>query len=479
VRRADAHYICFSLGYHGANPGTPVSAQQGFYRFASRRSLHGLFVLSAATFDDQGAEFVASRGRLPMVSLGSKLPGVPGVWVHSGQGVKALLEHLVRQCGRQRIGFIRGRVANAEADERFVAYTTYLAEHALPSSPRWVAGGDYSLASGASALQAILANSHRERPDAIVCANDLMALGALRALRSRGFRVPEDVAVVGFDDLEGELAAPGLTTIRQPVFDMGQKAVAMLLSAMRGEAVPDRVPVPATLSIRESCGAPWVEPRGVSSISEQIARSPFASVGRQVDLEVLSEANNDPTTLAVALRCALEAKLPKEDPLSAEASRLTDALELSLRRRSEEVAGWREYATATRHTNLEDFSALAEGSPSLPELRGGLTRCLRRVGTDGFYVVVLRRDAPNMASLFYGYSDGASLSAVSEPYPDQQLLPLDLFDSQPASNWLVQPFELEGELLGATVSRGPDLDPDFQARLGQTLARALRRAKLV
>ena len=102
-------------------------------------------------------------------------------------------------------------------------------------------------------MQAILESG--AYPDAIVAANDLMALGALDVLKAEGVKVPEEVSVVGFDDVdEARLAIPQLTTIRQSLLVMGREAVRMALARVRGETVPSEVTVPTQVVYRRSCG---------------------------------------------------------------------------------------------------------------------------------------------------------------------------------------------------------------------------------
>ena len=91
--------------------------------------------------------------------------------------------------------------------------------------------------------------------DAVFAANDLMAFGAMRTLRSAGRRVPEDVAVIGFDDLPAAaLTHPPLTTVHQPLYEMGRTAALMLMAAVRGETIERRVEIPTTLTVRGSTG---------------------------------------------------------------------------------------------------------------------------------------------------------------------------------------------------------------------------------
>jgi hypothetical protein len=113
--------------------------------------------------------------------------------------------------------------------------------------------GNFTESSGEAAALRLLENAGSPQPDAVLASNDLMALGVLRALRAKGLKVPEDISVVGFDDLQAELADPPLTTVRQPVYEMGCRAAEILLAEVRGQKVrPEQMFAPE-LVVRASC----------------------------------------------------------------------------------------------------------------------------------------------------------------------------------------------------------------------------------
>ena len=130
----------------------------------------------------------------------------------------------------------------------------------MPFNPDLVVSGNYLGPAGAEAVRLLL-DERKVKFEAIASANDEMALGAITALQERGLRVPDDVSVVGFDDLEeAKFASPPLTTIRQPLYEQGRRATEMLLALMAGEDVPSYVTLPTELVIRQSCGCqPKVE----------------------------------------------------------------------------------------------------------------------------------------------------------------------------------------------------------------------------
>jgi LacI family transcriptional regulator len=167
-------------------------------------------------------------------------------------GREAVL-HLIR-LGYKRIATITGPQNMIAGYDRYQGYQRALEEHNLPLNPKLVAEGDFSEAGGYSGMLKLLG----EKPDAVFVATDTMAIGALRALREVGLRVPEDVAIVGFDDMpEAARTDPALTTARQPTLHMGLVAVETLVEIIRYPAAQTRnVILPIELIIRKSCGAP-------------------------------------------------------------------------------------------------------------------------------------------------------------------------------------------------------------------------------
>jgi LacI family transcriptional regulator len=175
--------------------------------------------------------------------------------VDNRAGTRAAVGHLVERHGRTRLFGIAGPPEAPDARERRSALEEAVAAHpgvTLTGSFQ----GWFAAMSGQLAVREILTWPRRERPDAIVCANDQMAIGAIRELQMAGIRVPADIAVVGFDDMHaGALLHPPLTTVRQPMGLLGERACARLLQRIAQPALPRHVErLPAELIVRESCG---------------------------------------------------------------------------------------------------------------------------------------------------------------------------------------------------------------------------------
>lgn len=162
-------------------------------------------------------------------------------------GARTATRHLI-ETGRTRIATISGPMTMVSSVDRVQGFRGALADAGL--SPFAEEAGDYSEASGADAARRILAEG---RPDAIFVASDLMARGAMTALRSAGIRVPEDVALVGFDDSSVALSTePQLTTMRQPMYAQGEAMAGVLLSRLAGRDPAHTTILPTELVVRAS-----------------------------------------------------------------------------------------------------------------------------------------------------------------------------------------------------------------------------------
>ncbi len=208
--------------------------------------------------DDPGAGHVRALldAGIPCVSVDAGGFGVALGHVSSDNVSAAsdAVRHLY-SLGRRRIATIAGPPEALAASERLLGYRTGLEQVGLPFREEYVAQGDYFYESGLTAACVLLALA--EPPDAIFAAADVMAIAAIKVIQESGLRVPEDIAVVGFDDIEyAALLSPQLTTMRQDCGGLGAAAVEALLRMLtRPDKTPQEVVLPVELVVRESCGA--------------------------------------------------------------------------------------------------------------------------------------------------------------------------------------------------------------------------------
>lgn len=197
-------------------------------------------------------ELIERFRSLPSCVIGAHVDGMASVRIDNGSGVEELTRHLVTVHGRRRVGFIRGH--GEEAAERRAGYEQGLRGVGITPRPEWITGGSFTAEDGEAAVQHWFGGGE-PAVDAIVAANDWMAIGAVKALRERGLRVPEDVAVVGFDDIEqASFLSPPLTSIRQLPNVLGMKAVELVHEQLLGQAGERQLSVPTSVEIRQSCG---------------------------------------------------------------------------------------------------------------------------------------------------------------------------------------------------------------------------------
>jgi len=196
--------------------------------------------------------------RLPLVVVAGDTSqrGVDVVSADNWSGAIALMEHLIAGHGRRRLFHIDGPATAPDAQERRAAMHAVIAAH--PGTELVGSfSGLFSVLSGRDGAAAML-DAGGELPDALVCANDQMAIGALRALAARGIRVPGDIAVVGFDDIfPASLCDPPLTTVHQPIRKLGEVACDRLTERIAEPTLrPKQQLLPTELVLRSSCGCP-------------------------------------------------------------------------------------------------------------------------------------------------------------------------------------------------------------------------------
>lgn len=250
------------VGFVGGALDGPERLRFGMYRnftydLATPESVDGLLISSGTLVNVIGPERLAQWCRrfepLPMCTLSVPLPGMPCVSSDNAAGMRAALTALLVQGGFRRIVCLRGPLENPEADARYEVYRSVLEQHRLPLVPELVVVGDFVRASAAQAIAALI--DRKVDFQAVIASNDLMALGAMDTLRARGLRVPEDVAVIGFDDTpDGRFAPVPLSTVRQSIYGLGYAGVELLLRRIHGEPVPANVVLPTELITRRSCG---------------------------------------------------------------------------------------------------------------------------------------------------------------------------------------------------------------------------------
>lgn len=232
--------------------GSKEDEEKIFPRVSRKGMLDGI-LLQTGQIGDQLIDRLINTN-MPVVILGRPYrgDGLSYIDVDNVNAAYNAVSHLIR-LGYKRIATITGASNNTTSIDRRAGYEKALAERGREIDPSLIAEGDFTEASGYYAMQQLIP----AHPDAVFAAADLMAVGAIRAAREAGLRIPEDVAIVGFDDIP-IASSPDfkLTTIRQPIYEFGVKAVEILLDLIEnGIDPPRRVIMGTELVIRDSCGA--------------------------------------------------------------------------------------------------------------------------------------------------------------------------------------------------------------------------------
>lgn len=242
------------LGVHWASSGTLDEEDSLASTLASAEAFDAMVLLSGVfAHGVHGLSRFSQRwAPRPAVSIGYRLPGVPSVLVDNRGSVRMATSHLISVHGRRQLLYLRGRRDSQEAEERYLGFRHALRDHGILHDERRVLQGDFTRP---SALRLLAGLDPTVVFDAIVAANDDMALAALAEARRRGLDVPRDVAILGFDDIpEAQQAAVPLTTLAQPFAEVAREALRSLEEQAAQRAVAPVTSVPVALVARRSCG---------------------------------------------------------------------------------------------------------------------------------------------------------------------------------------------------------------------------------
>ncbi len=438
-------------------------------------SVDGVLILSAAISNfcgQQGLQALCRRFEpLPVCSIGLEIPGVPSIVISNRAGMRSAVEHLLRVHRRRRVAYIGGPPDNDEAAARFAGYREALDGAGIAYNEALVANGDFSSVSGERALREIATRTARF--DALVAANDYMALGAMDELRQRGLQIAEDVLVVGFDDSPvARFASRSLSSVAQPTDHMADLAVQSLLRLMGQQPAEAVIAVDTQLVLRESCGCGYVVRSGslVPPSPDSSGRATqFLTLERERLLTRLQPHSGSSRVFwprwGAQLLDALFAELQGEvgtflrrvDALTEEAADEgvpIDEIGVAIARlRSEfQDAGFRSDARVdlerlwmkamtiqsaattrregrtalnlmTRAIGLRQTSQRLSVALSPWALSSALEQSLPGLGIDSALLALTSSERPGLLQPVFASRGGKPISLPSEPYPEQQLLP--------------------------------------------------------
>jgi LacI family repressor for deo operon, udp, cdd, tsx, nupC, and nupG len=224
-----------------------------FAAFTAAGRVDGAILLNGHLFgQSRDGKGQAARINIPLVALCEAIPGadIPQIEIDNRAAASRMTRHLA-SLGHRTIAYVSGPSENVLERERFQGYREGLQETGLPFDPALVIPGDFTIESGVAAGEKLVAQS--KRPSAVFCTSDEMAIGLMRTLLSAGLRVPGDISVAGFDDIEfAAVAEPSLTTIHQPRRELGQAAASVLIDLLQGRPAPKSIRLETELVLRDS-----------------------------------------------------------------------------------------------------------------------------------------------------------------------------------------------------------------------------------
>jgi len=459
------------------------------YRIADKKNVDGLVIVTSAiaTFlDVDGLGRLFERAdRLPEVSVGVKIPGIVSVSVDGSAAITEVVRHLVRDHGRTRFALIDGPAGHPEGEQRARAVRQALVAEGIDFDERLAAVGTFMQDSGAAAARRLVENGADF--DALVCLNDRMALGAVGVLEASGRRVGEEVSVIGFDGIEaGRYVTPPLTTVIQPLRDLGRRSVDALVELMEGREAPD-ITLSCVPALRQSCGCPPSRnydpntsrlPADATDIErttvEELTR--LAQAGNREEFIVrLNRSLSSPLAggrwneLLSVVRAAVA-----DGPETRELIEFARVLIGEIESRSQ---GARRTAADERSATLLEISASLAASFELPAMLARLEAGLIRLGVGPGYLALFEGEG-NIRSRMLLQPNNTP-PAGGQPFKTVSLLPPLEGGEWRHGSWVLEPLVFQSEPLGYLLLPGGAPDPAVYDTLRKQVSSAIKGALLL
>jgi DNA-binding LacI/PurR family transcriptional regulator/signal transduction histidine kinase/ActR/RegA family two-component response regulator len=493
--RREGHNLLLLYGGPLDGPGPTGAADNTIFRALRSSSFDGIIVVSSMLAAFCGPEPVVRlvEGYRPscICSIGLPLPGVPSLVLDNRAGMEAAVEHLLHEHSVRRPVFLAGTPNNPEAQARLEAFQNVLARNGIAFDPSLVACGYFMPEQGRSAMDELLAKGVLF--DAVVAANDNMALGAIEALRKWGRRVPRDVPVTGFDDLPlARTGNPQLTTVAQPLARMADLAIETLLAQLAGQPVPERVVLSSEFVRRRSCGCEFEDrPRVVVGTSKSVAGTTrldridtlepnlasalrahpndAASVSHRLIESLRSEVLGQRRAFVKGVGDVLEDLGDNaeyhgvlQDAIGWLRDELVDVSDLDLERAffdglsliassSTSMQARNRLMLEDSYANLLSVSGQASVAFDLSSLKRTLEKGLPTAGVrTAFLSCALDADATELAPVVC-LVDGQPVEASEIRFPASRLVPSSALALEPRRTLLVFPMAVESQLLGVAA----------------------------
>jgi signal transduction histidine kinase/DNA-binding LacI/PurR family transcriptional regulator/AraC-like DNA-binding protein len=523
AERAGVNLFCFPGGRLGLREGYEAT-RNAIYDLAALAPLDGILLWASSLCGEAGTGpsidgFLDRYRDIPVTSLSAGVSGVPIVTFDYYGGMRDLVLHAVKTHGFRKLAFIRGPSGHPGASERYCAFIDSLRELSIEADPR-LSTSPFPWDSGREAALELL-DGRCLMPgrdfEALIASSDLLALAAMRELQSRGYRVPEDVAVMGMNNgVESRIAAPPLTTVDCPFAELGAMGLKTLLDDVasrgsgRGVGFPSSCELKVKLVVRRSCGCPlgassagdWPDLRGPESLEKAIA----AEVGLPLDLardwvtplveawEASTRGRPDLRFLDImgrildrAARAGMDL-FPWQGAISILRRSALRRIGAAGREAMEDITGrarvlvaeaaerahsfrtWERDRVDLKLRDLDHDLLMARDARSIGEI---LRLGLPALGIRSAYLCRYEDvGAAGLASLATGFRDGEVLEA-SSPFPAADLLPRDMFPDRRLS-YIVEPLFFHDNPIGYALFEIGDEAGAIYERLRDSVSNALR-----
>ena len=464
-----------SISFLGSRLGSPIASEASSnlaYLLANKRNIDGLIIIASSlgtflsTVDLKA--FFAPLADLPRVSIGMRIPGMSDIIVNASKALTQVMDHLIDKHKLKRFAVISGPASHDEAISRLEIFHSVLEKHKIFVDKRLITSGTFTQDSGIQAA-ATLCETGLDF-DALICFNDRMAQGALEELRRRRIRVPEDVALVGFDGIEASLyTLPPLTTIRQPMNELGVTSVDILDRLMQG-GEEEHATLECRAIIRESCGC-----KPLFSYTAEIEEIPLyasdtekSAIYEIMDLIVTDDYDN----LIMRLSRALDTTRAESGSVTRWYEYLSyiehQCLRSSLPDRkslvnlmgaaraftAEKVGSYQASKRFTAESSFETLrrvSAILSGVFELSEMFENLKQGLQMFGIDRGYLVVFNQDKKKVRYFMDISKENKVAFLAPQEFKWTNLLPSSIEPSWRHEQWILMPLVYASEQLGYLI----------------------------
>ena len=275
ARTHDANLSFFAA--FGGVLGSPKYdlGEYNIYRLVNFRKFDGVILMTNTVCDPDMKHLIVSTVKesgIPAIFLDcDDDPTFYNIRIDNSVAMRQIIQHVIKKHEATTLNYVSGPLSNPEAQARYEAFLQVMAENRLIADARRIYFGEFRPQDGEDAVNAFL-HSGLKMPDAIICANDAMALAAMRTLEKHGYRIPEDVIVTGFDDTyNARHYSPALTTVSRPLKEMGYKACEVMLKAAAGECCEQIITLEAKPVFTESCGCVPEETVDISDFKKSVS----------------------------------------------------------------------------------------------------------------------------------------------------------------------------------------------------------------